>query len=152
MNKNEKLLDQVQTILPASDNQKAKAAQIAEAIRLSQNYRWVGIYEVEKEEIAVIAWTGPAAPAYSRFPVTKGLNGEAVSTHHTVISNDVENDPQYLTAFGTTRSEMIVPVISPMTGGVIGTIDVESDRKNAFTDFDRERLQECSGKLALLWE
>jgi hypothetical protein len=46
---------------------------------------------------------------------------------------EVSEDPLYLTAFGSTRSEIIVPIVE---GGkkVVGTIDVESERKDAFSE------------------
>ena len=125
--------------------------RIADLVRAATGYRWVGVYEVGEKEIAAVAWSGQGAPAFPRFPVTKGLSGEAVASRRTVVSNDVENDPRYLTAFGSTRSEIIVPVISPGTGAVVGTVDVESERKNAFTDADRELLEECDRELTRLW-
>ncbi len=56
------------------------AVRIAETIRSAGNYRWVGIYEVSGEEIAVVAWSGPGEPACPRFPITQGLSGTAVSS------------------------------------------------------------------------
>ena len=61
-----------------------------------------------------------------------------------VVANDVTKDPRYLTAFGSTRSELIVPVVDVRTGSVLGTLDVESDRVNAFQDQDRVWLEQCA--------
>ena len=152
MSEEVKLLNQIQTVLESSDDRQTKAERIAEPIRHFRNYRWVGIYDVDEKEIVAIAWSGQGAPAFPRFPVSKGLSGEAVASRSTIISNDVENDSRYLTAFGSTQSEIIVPVISPRTGAVTGTIDVESERKNAFTDADSKLLEECARELTLLWE
>ena len=152
MSENIKLHDRIQSILESSENRKTKAERIAEAIRSSGDYRWVGIYDVSETEIAAIAWSGQGAPAFPRFPVTKGLSSEAVSSRRTIVSNDVENDSRYLTAFGSTQSEIIVPIISPQSGTVVGTIDVESERKNAFADADRKLLEECAGGILRLWE
>jgi GAF domain-containing protein len=52
-----------------------------------------------------------------------------------------------LTAFATTLSEAIVPVVDPGTGAVVGTLDVESAERDAFTDSDRHTLQECAATL-----
>jgi putative methionine-R-sulfoxide reductase with GAF domain len=54
-------------------------------------------------------------------------------------------------AFGSTGAEAIFPVVSPSTGEVIGTIDVESDRKNAFTPEDDAFLSDCARVLLPLW-
>jgi hypothetical protein len=57
-------------VLRSSDGRDAKAKRIAETIRSASNYRWVGIYEVSGEEVAVIGWSGPGEPAHPRFPIT----------------------------------------------------------------------------------
>jgi putative methionine-R-sulfoxide reductase with GAF domain len=57
-----------------------------------------------------------------------------------------------LTAFGSTLSEIIVPVIHPQRGAVIGTIDVESERTNAFSDEDRQMLEKCAVAALPLWD
>jgi L-methionine (R)-S-oxide reductase len=124
--------------------------EAAELIRRAGNYRWVGLYEVTDTEIGAIAWTGTIAPAFPKFARDKGLNGVAVSTRDAVISQDVTNDPRYLTAFATTGSEAIFPVLGD-SGLVIGTIDVESDRINAFTREDEQFLRSCSTTLRPLW-
>jgi L-methionine (R)-S-oxide reductase len=141
----------IKSILDSSDDRTTKARRIAEVVRLAGNYRWVGIYDVGDSEIAAIAWSGIAAPAYPRFPVTQGLSGHAVSTQSVVISNDVANDRRYLTAFSSTQSEIIVPVINPKTNKVVGTLDVESVTKDAFGDRDREWLENAANAMKSLW-
>ena len=147
-----RLLDELGRALRSGDGRKATAERISETIRSAGDYRWVGIYEVSGEEIAVIGWSGPGEPAYPRFPITQGLSGTAVSSGEAVVVGDVTTDPRYLTAFGSTRSEIIVPVIEPATGKVVGTIDVESEHKNAFTDVDRATLERCAAAIADLFE
>jgi L-methionine (R)-S-oxide reductase len=98
----------------------------------------------------VIAWSGPQAPAYPRFPITKRLNGASVASRRPVIVQDVASDPRYLTTIGGTRGEMIQPVIDK-SGVVVGTIDVESDRVNAFSSRDEELLALCAKNLLWLW-
>jgi L-methionine (R)-S-oxide reductase len=146
-----RLLDELGRVLRNADGHEAKAKRIAETIRSAGAYRWVGIYEVSGEEIAVIGWSGPGEPAHPRFPITQGLSGTVVSSGETVVVGDVTTDPQYLTAFGSTRSEIIVPVIKPATRKVVGTIDVESKHKNAFTDADRATLERCAAAIADLF-
>lgn len=125
--------------------------EVAELILRSGDYRWVGLYEVTETEIGAIVWTGTAAPAFPRFPRDQGLNGVAVATTEAVVSQDVANDPRYLTAFANTGSEAIFPVVAD-TGEVIGTIDVESDRPNAFSPGDEQFLRACAIALRPLWQ
>jgi putative methionine-R-sulfoxide reductase with GAF domain len=46
---------------------------------------------------------------------------------------DVSKDPRYPTAFGSTRSEIIVPIVGRAGRKVVGTIDVESENVDAFS-------------------
>lgn len=126
-----------------------KAQEAVRVIRRLGAYRWAGLYDVSATEIAVIAWDGPEAPTFPRFAVTKGLNGAAVANKAPVIVQDVARDPRYLTTIGGTRGEMICPVIA--SGAVVGTLDVESDRVNAFSARDEELLAACAQDLLWLW-
>jgi L-methionine (R)-S-oxide reductase len=129
----------------ASDLDRAgKAAQVAALIRQAGRYRWVGLYAVTEREIAAIGWNGPGPPAHPRFPVTQGLSGAAVATRQAVVVNDVTADPRYLTAFASTLSEAIVPILDPATSAVLGTLDVESAERDAFTAADRQALERCA--------
>src|SRR6476661_4490313 len=85
-----------------------KADQAADMIRRIGPYRWVGIYDIEEEDAAVIAWSGSNPPAFVRFPNTVGLLGEAVRSGGTIVANNVKSDPRYLTSFAGTQAEIIV--------------------------------------------
>jgi len=138
------VLDAIRGVLESMEPRRVKAERVADLIRRTRGYRWVGLYDVDRDKITIIGWSGPGAPAYLRFPASKGLSGSAVRTRTTVVVNDVTADPRYLTAFGSTRSEMIVPVLDPATGSAIGTIDVESEHVNAFKDEDRALVEQCA--------
>jgi L-methionine (R)-S-oxide reductase len=144
-------LEILRSLANATTSRTEKAREAAALIRVLGAYRWTGLYDVSPSEIAVIAWDGPEAPTYPRFPVTKGLNGAAVASKRAVIVQDVSADPRYLTTIGGTRGEMIQPIVGP-SGAVIGTIDVESDRVNAFSARDEALLAACAERLRWLWE
>jgi GAF domain-containing protein len=130
-----------------------KLQMIVALIRNSGDYRWVGLYEVDKKAAAVVnlVWDGPGEPEYPRFSIGKGLTGCAIQERQVINVGDVASDPRYLTAFGSTRSEIIVPIFDAGQGGVVGTIDVESEQVNAF-DRDTEKfLVACAGVIAPLW-
>jgi len=134
----------------ASREERARAA--ATAIRNAGGYRWVGVYDVGDEQISVIGYSGATLPAHPAFSVTQGLSGEAVRARATVVSNDVANDSRYLTAFETTGSEAIVPILGAESGLVIGTLDVESERRDAFSAADVEFLEDCAAVLRPLYD
>lgn len=130
---------------------RVRARHAATAIRLAGGYRWVGLYDVGPETIRVIAWDGPSVPSHPSFPVSQGLNGAAVVSREPVIVQDVTEDPRYLATLGSTRAEMIVPVMAADGSRVLGTIDVESERTNAFADSDRALLTAFAEALRGLW-
>ena len=113
-------------------------------IRAERGYRWVGIYKVTRGECVIVAGTGNKPPTYPRFPATQGLCGAVVDSHETLVVGDVQKDPRYLPTFWSTRSEIVVPIISETTRRVTGIIDAESDKLDAFTDDDRDFLEHAA--------
>jgi putative methionine-R-sulfoxide reductase with GAF domain len=147
----EETLSKIRSAASNAGARAERAQQIADVVRALGPYRWLGVYDVSAELVSIIAWSGPGAPAYPTFPVTKGLTSSAIRQKSAVVVGDVRSDPRYLTAFGSTLSEIIIPILDPQDSRVIGTIDVESERANAFSDVDRKRLEECADAALALW-
>lgn len=143
---------EIAAAVETNELREVRAQRAAEIVRAAREYRWVGIYDVDDAEIELIGHTGVQAPAFVHFAVTQGLSGEAVRTRATVISNDVAKNPHYLTAFESTGSEMIVPILGAESGIAIGTLDVESERVGAFADEDRAFVERCALALMPLFE
>jgi putative methionine-R-sulfoxide reductase with GAF domain len=147
----DEFLNEISALVSRGGSRAKKAKYIAAMVKARGGYRWVGIYDVGSEEVSIIAWSGPGAPAYPTFPVTQGLTAAAIDTKKPVLVNDVTVDDRYLTAFGSTRSEVIIPVLDGNTGSVLGTIDVESEEPNAFSEEDQKTLEACAIAVSPLW-
>jgi L-methionine (R)-S-oxide reductase len=145
------IVDSIQFIVSGTENRVEKARKIAEVIRNFRPYRWIGLYDVGESDVSIIAYSGPSAPAHPTFPIGKGLTGSAIKEKKTVVVGDVTKDPRYLTAFGSTKSEIIIPILDSRRGMVVGTVDVESERANAFSDTDRKALEDCAIAASSLW-
>jgi putative methionine-R-sulfoxide reductase with GAF domain len=156
------LLEQLRSLLSQlgmEEDRTAKAKQIAQLIRTSGPYRWVGIYDVDLERgiVSNIAWDGPNAPAYPTFPTSKGLTSRAIAQKKTVNVGNVADDINYLTALDSTRSEIIVPILNHtdstdhMDSTVVGTLDVESEQFDAFGASTQSFLEECAQVLKRFW-
>jgi putative methionine-R-sulfoxide reductase with GAF domain len=130
-----------------------KLQVIAALIRNSGDYRWVGLYQIDERagEVINLVWNGPAAPEYPRFPIGKGLTSAAIQERKVINVGNVASDPRYLSAFGSTRSEMIVPILDVGRAKVVGTIDVESEQANAFDRETEKFLVACAGVISPLW-
>ncbi len=144
-------LNQIRSVAMGGGDRSPRAKRLAELVQKLGDYRWVGIYDVGPESVSILAWIGSGAPAHPSFPADKGLGGVAIQEKRTVIVADVRSDPRYLTMFEDTLSEIVVPVLSPAGGRVIGMVDVESDKANAFTDSDRRMIDQCAQAALPLW-
>jgi L-methionine (R)-S-oxide reductase len=142
--------DRVAEVFASSSPRKDKACALAQLVRSARGFHWVGLYDVSQTHICAIAWTGASAPAFPIFTVTQGINGVAVAQGQRVVVQDISKDGRYLTTFGQTKAEAIFPVLSER-GAVVGTIDVASDRVNAFGPEDETFLDRCTLLLAPLW-
>ena len=147
------LLAELARIVSSSQNRVASLQEIADLIKAFGSYRWVGLYDVNRRSGVVknLVWSGPSAPAYPAFPIAKGLTGVAVSERTTVNVGNVTADARYLTALGTTRSEIIVPIFNREGTKVLGTIDVESEALHAFSKDAEDLLRSCSVVIQRLW-
>lgn len=149
----DKLRETLRSLLSAPGERVAALERAADAIRASGSYRWVGLYDVDRAANIVtnIVYSGPGAPDFPTFPIGMGLTGSAIATKKPVNVGDVAGDPRYLSAFGSTRSEIIVPILDARGETVMGTIDVESEKPDAFTSEVEALLSSCAEMLSPLW-
>lgn len=147
----EDALNKIRSLVSSRDSRVARAQQLAEVIRSLRDYRWTGVYDVGPQFVSIIAWSGFGPPAFPIFPITKGLTGAAIKQGAPVVVGDVRRDPRYLITFSGTLSEIIIPVLDPEHGTAVGTIDVESEYADAFSDRDREMLEQCARAALPLW-
>lgn len=113
------------------------------AQRLSY-YNWTGFYMLDPHDPETLA-LGPfvgAPTTHVRIPVTEGICGAAVASGESLIVDDVHSDPRYLSCSIDTKSEIVVPIY--VQGKVIGEIDIDSHNPAAFTNIDRDFLEEAA--------
>ena len=80
----------------------------------------------------------------------EGITGAAAATRQAILVSDVRNDPRYLNAVDAVRSELAVPMTS--RGKLIGVIDLESSRPNAYTEDDRALLRVIASRVGVAIE
>jgi L-methionine (R)-S-oxide reductase len=122
-----------------------------EVVRLLRNssdhYSWVGVYLVKGKNLVLAAYAGDEETEHVTIPIGQGICGSAAKTGETIAVPDVNKDPRYLMCFPSTRSEIVVPIIGKK--GVLGEIDIDSDKLAAFTTHDKEILEKAAGRLAV---
>jgi len=68
----------------------------------------------------------------------EGITGSAAASRQPLLVPDVRADPRYLNALDAVRAELAVPML--VRGKLVGVIDLQSTRLNAFSDQDRALL------------
>ncbi|MCX8062468.1 MAG: GAF domain-containing protein, partial [Anaerolineales bacterium] len=82
----------------------------------------------------------------SSLPLSKGLIGDVIQKGIPVIVSDMHKDSRYIDSASSTRSALVVPL--RVSGEVLGVIDVESSRVNAFTQDDHRLLCTVADQLS----
>jgi GAF domain-containing protein len=110
-----------------------------------EHYSWVGIYIVDGNDLILGPWKGPHATEHTRIPIGQGICGAAAASGKTELISDVNEDSRYLSCFVSTKSEIVVPI--KKDDKIVGEIDIDSDRINAFTLEDKIFLERVADYL-----
>ena len=81
------------------------------------------------------------------IPLGEGITGNAAAIRMPILVGDVRNDPRYLNALDAVRAELAVPMMA--RGKLVGVIDVQSTRENAYREQDRSLLQLIATRVAV---
>jgi GAF domain-containing protein len=105
---------------------------------------WTGFYMLDPDDDQALIlgpYIGVPTP-HVRIPITEGICGAAAASGKTVIVDDVNADPRYLSCSVQTKSEIVVPIYA--RGKVVGEIDIDSHSPAAFTQADRNFLEQAA--------
>lgn len=81
------------------------------------------------------------------IPLGEGITGSAGAARQPVLVKDVRLDKRYLNALDAVRAELAVPML--VRGKLVGVIDVQSTRVNAFSEQDRALLALIASRVAV---
>ncbi len=114
-------------------------ANTAAALREAFGFFWVGFYLVKEPDWLHL---GPfqGSVACTRIKRGRGVCGTAWAEARTLVVPDVDAFPGHIACSSLSRSEIVVPIIKD--GAVIGVLDIDSDRLNAFDSDDQEGLEQ----------
>ncbi|HEX3685479.1 MAG TPA: GAF domain-containing protein [Bryobacteraceae bacterium] len=68
----------------------------------------------------------------------EGITGATAALRQPILVRDVRTDPRYLNALDAVRAELSVPMLA--RGKLVGVIDLQATRLNAFSEQDRALL------------
>ena len=136
----DRTLQRIKDLIAGEDDSIAVMATVVCELRHSfDHFDWTGFYRVVAPGLLKI---GPYQGLHGclQIPFDRGVCGAAARTRTTQLVPDVRQFPGHIACSGSTRSEIVVPVISP--GAVlIAVLDVDSDRLRAFDEVDKMNLE-----------
>ncbi|MDP0925627.1 GAF domain-containing protein [Paracoccus onubensis] len=105
-----------------------------------ERFDWTGFYRVVAPELLKI---GPYQGGHGCLviPFSRGVCGAAARSGEVQIVADVDAFPGHIACSSTTRSEIVLPVFGK-SGRLIGVLDIDSNRADAFGQQDATRLVE----------
>jgi GAF domain-containing protein len=122
-----------------SDTVALMATLACEIHHADDRFDWTGFYRVTQPGLLKI---GPYQGGHGCLviPFDRGVCGAAARTGKTQLVPDVDAFPGHIACSSSTRSELVIPV-RDADGAVIGVLDLDSDRPNAFTEADARELE-----------
>jgi phosphoserine phosphatase RsbU/P len=85
-----------------------------------------------------------------KIPIGQGITGTAALTGRAVLVSDVSQDPRYINAIESVRSELAVPLM--FRGKCVGVLDIQSRHLGYFTTEQQNILSVLANRLAVAIE
>ncbi len=132
---------QTRALLEGIDDRVAAMATISSLMHGALGYLWTGFYRVAVPDR--LLRVGPYQGSIGCLEITfgKGVCGTAAAERRTVIVDDVLTFEGHITCDPRSRSEIVVPVFGP-SRELIAVFDVDSAERAAFTDEDRDGMEQ----------
>jgi L-methionine (R)-S-oxide reductase len=142
----DEVLRRIDALLDGEDDWIAAMATTAcELHHAFDHYHWTGFYRAVSGDLLIV---GPYQGGHGclRIAFDRGVCGAAARTRQTQLVPDVDAFPGHIACSSTTRSEIVVPVITP-SGRLLAVLDVDSDFPDAFDETDQAYLESLSARL-----
>ena len=140
------VLRRIDALLEGEDDWVAAMATVAcELHHAFDHFHWTGFYRAVSDDLLVI---GPYQGGHGclRIAFGRGVCGTAAAERTTQLVPDVDAFPGHIACSSTTRSEIVVPVLTP-GGDVLAVLDVDSDDPAAFGATDQRYLERLCAEL-----
>jgi phosphoserine phosphatase RsbU/P len=85
-----------------------------------------------------------------KIPIGQGITGTAAKTGHPVRVSDVRQDPRYINAIDSVRSELAIPLM--FRGKCVGVLDIQSRHIDYFTKDQQNIMSVLANRLAVAIE
>jgi len=123
-------------------------ANTTAVIHNSLKNHWTGFYLVKEDVLVLGPFQGPAACCY--IPQGKGVCGTAWRFGRSIIVPDVHEFPDHIACSSLSNSELVIPIKNNRKE-VVGVLDLDSEKLNAFDETDCYYLEQLVSKLGVIW-
>lgn len=128
----------------------ALLANVAEIVQKVIPFELIAIllYSEKRQDLRIRYAVGHREEVVRNLSLSlgEGITGTAAAERQPVLVNDVRSDARYLNAVDAVRSELAVPM--EVRQKLVGVIDLESTRLNAFTSYDADLLRLIAARIA----
>ena len=142
----ERLLLRIESLLKDEDDWVAAMATVAcELHHTFPYYHWTGFYRAVRDDLLIV---GPYQGTHGclRIPFDRGVCGAAARNRQTQLVPDVEQFADHIACSSSTRSEIVVPVVTE-DDRLLAVLDVDSDDPAAFDETDQAWLERLCRQL-----
>ena len=137
--KYERLINQLNELLPKSNNLIAKCSTISAILYNKIEYFfWAGFYFINDDKLLVGPYQGPIACL--ELEKNRGVCWACFNTGKSIIVPDVEQFPGHIACDSRSKSEIVIPVYNG-NNEIIGVLDIDSKELNSFDEIDRKYLE-----------
>lgn len=134
----QRIFKQLENLLGKTDDPLARMASICAVLHHKMDhFFWTGFYFFKNNKLIVGPYQGPVA--CQELEKDKGVCWATVNQDRAIIVPDVELFPGHIACDSRSQSEITLP-LKDREGRLIAVFDVDSDRKESFSEVDREQL------------
>jgi GAF domain-containing protein len=138
-NRYKRIFEEFRTQTKKTENPIARMATLSSLLHHKMpHFSWTGFYMLDQGELTVGPYQGLLACVI--LEKKRGVCWASVLEKRTIIVPDVDKFPGHIPCDEATRSEIVVPLFDE-GGEVWAVLDVDSRKKGAFSEVDREGLE-----------
>ena len=137
-------------LIAGEDDEIAVMATVAAELHAAfAHFHWVGFYRVVQPGLLKV---GPYQGGHGclTIPFERGVCGRCARDQTTQMVADVTQLPYHIACSGTTRSEIVVPLLDSRRV-VRAVLDIDSDLPDAFDALDQAALEAIAGDVSRVY-
>lgn len=119
-------------------------------LKESLGYAFVGIAWIKSKGLELYYGENYIVEKGFKIELGEGITGTAVKERKTILVNDVKKALNYIPGLPDAKSELAVPII--LRGKAVGVINLESQKKSAFSEKDIRLIESLAKMVAVAWE